>query len=84
MNMVHCGKDGMSPAVLTCRHIADGSASAFMRIPSPRDGDEMDDYLCLDCIDKGPEALTPDDLAVVCVVCLREAIKNMEEVEGAE
>ncbi len=84
MPLVKCRDGGMSPAVLTCLHIADGTATEYVKVPSPEPGDEMDDYLCPTCLEAGPAGLlTADDLVTVCLHCIRDTVKTMVEVPFA-
>jgi hypothetical protein len=59
--MVECRDGGMSPAIVACVHIADGSAAKFVALPA--EGSEMHDYLCNRCFVRiGDPAFGPDDL----------------------
>lgn len=84
MNLVEC-HGGVSPAVLVCVHVANGTATAYMRLPSDRDDvDEMDDYFCIECIRKGPHAITEDKLTVGCLHCVRLATETMADITPQE
>lgn len=72
--LVRCGDGHLAPSCLVCSHVMDGSASKWIRLPSP-EGEEVDDCLCESCFNKGVDGLEPGiDLACVCMHCLRNMI----------
>jgi hypothetical protein len=84
MIMVKC-HGGMSPAVLVCVHVFNGTATEYMRLPNDRvDIDEMDDYFCTECIRKGQHAISEDDLTAGCLHCVRLATETMADITPQE
>ena len=78
VSLIRCADGDMAPAVIVCRPRAGGTSREWIEVPT--DGSEASDWLCPECFDKGPEVLTVDDLAAVCMHCAR---RMREEVDGA-
>jgi hypothetical protein len=80
MSLIKCSDGKWAPAVIACIHVTDGTATEYVKVPSPEPGSEMDDCLCPYCFEKGPHGLSIDDLVTVCMHCLREQTSTMTDV----
>jgi hypothetical protein len=70
MSVMGCGKHGLAALCLVCRHLVDGESTEWLPVPSPNQ--EMYDWLCPECVRAGRACLTPTDLVVSCVHCVRD------------
>jgi hypothetical protein len=73
MPLVQCSDGKMAPGCVVCRHLADGLSSEWIEIPM--EGEEVSDYLCPECIEKGPEGIPESDLRSFCMHCARKAME---------
>jgi hypothetical protein len=59
----------MAPMIIVCRHLLDGTSKEWVELPDP--DEECSDFLCPECFERGPDRLTTEELAAVCMHCAR-------------
>jgi len=77
-NLIRCSDGRMAPASIICRHLLNGESSEWVELPQP-DGGEVFDYMCGDCIRKGPPP-DADDLLACCFHCTRRMMAERDIV----
>jgi hypothetical protein len=82
--MLRCHDGRMSPMVIKCEHICNGTAAEYIRIRNCDPDGETDDYLCPTCYElhegEGDET-NLDGLTAICLDCVRKATRHMKERE---
>jgi len=69
-NLIKCEDGKYAPWCVVCVHLLEGTSHRWIRIPM-QDG-RPDDWLCPACFAKGPDGLGVDDLAALCIHCVRK------------
>ena len=80
-HMVECAEGGMKPALLVCKHIADGTAKLYVAIDV--ENSQMHDYLCNYCfLAVRDDSLDIDELLAVCFHCAKPMLEGMTEIKA--
>lgn len=71
MSLIRCKDGKLVPPIIVCRHLADGESAVWVRMATP--GEEVDDYLCPDCMGAFVEGQLDDNcLLPLCMHCARD------------
>ena len=84
--LILCADGCRAPAVVTCVHVCDGTATTVVPWPHGRGGEVENDWFCKECFEKyvGDQAdvkAPKKDLCLACLHCLREKLAKYSTPE---
>lgn len=68
--LIRCGDHQWAPWCVVCVHLATGTSHQWQRVEGT--DNNQDDWVCRECLAKGLDTLTADDLKAICIHCVRE------------